>query len=124
MIFCMATAHSTARTALGNCATIVLGDERQDHRLVRFEIAHRLFLVAPHEARVAGDVRGEDRREATLVCMEGYRLLGHGFSMWTRGLLRGQPGALRQRLLLRYSQRFRGLLNRGEYLLAQYICYT
>jgi hypothetical protein len=39
-------------------ASAVPGDERQDHRLVRFELAHRLFFVAPHEARVTGDVRG------------------------------------------------------------------
>ena len=39
-------------------SSAVLGDERQNHRLVRFELAHRLFFVAPHEARVASDVRG------------------------------------------------------------------
>jgi hypothetical protein len=79
IVFCMAT----ARTALGNWATIrnvddgpaELGDERQDHRLVRFEIAHRLLFVAPHEARVTGDVRGENSREATLVNMEALRPL-------------------------------------------------
>ena len=48
----------------------VLGDQRQDHRLVRFEIAHRLFFVAPHEARVAGDVRGQDGREPPFVNAE------------------------------------------------------
>src|SRR5271156_314256 len=47
----------------------VLGDEREDDRLVRFEIAHRLFFVAPHRAGVADAARGQDGREATLVGM-------------------------------------------------------
>jgi hypothetical protein len=68
MIFWMATAHSTAHGArelrhdavagdIDNSSAL-LGDQRQDHRLVRFEVANRLFFVAPHQARVAGDVRG------------------------------------------------------------------
>jgi hypothetical protein len=56
-------------------SSAVLGDERQDHRLVRFEIAHRLFFVAPHEARVASDIRGQDGRKAPLVNVELLRPL-------------------------------------------------
>jgi hypothetical protein len=41
-----------------NNRSAVPGDQRQDHRLVRFELAHRLFFVAPHQARITGDVRG------------------------------------------------------------------
>ena len=47
---------SVARDVYDRAA--VPGDQRQDHRLVRLEIAHRLFFVAPHEARVASDVGG------------------------------------------------------------------
>jgi hypothetical protein len=54
-------------------ASAVLGDEREDDRLMRFEFAHRLFFVAPHEARIAGDVRSQDRREPPLVNMEPLR---------------------------------------------------
>jgi hypothetical protein len=56
-------------------SSAVLGDQRQDHRLVRFEVAHRLFFVAPHEARVAGDVRGQNGREAPFVSVEPLRRL-------------------------------------------------
>jgi hypothetical protein len=59
-------------------SSAVLGDERQDHRLVRFELAHRLFFIAPHEARVAGDVRGQNGRKAPFVNVEPLRRLGHG----------------------------------------------
>jgi hypothetical protein len=59
-------------------ASTVLGDERQDDGLVRLEVAHRLFFVAPHQARVTSDVRGQDGREATLVSMEALLRLGHG----------------------------------------------
>jgi hypothetical protein len=31
-------------------ASALLGDKRQNHRVVRFEIAHRAYLIAPHEA--------------------------------------------------------------------------
>ena len=61
--------HDAVAGDIDDCAA-VLGDERQDHRLVRFEIAHRLFFVAPHEARIAGDVRGQDGREPPFVNME------------------------------------------------------
>jgi hypothetical protein len=64
----------------------VLGDQRQDHRLVRFEVAHRLFFIAPHEARITGDVRGKDSREASLVNVESLRRLGHGVFQATLGL--------------------------------------
>jgi hypothetical protein len=58
MIFWIATAHSTARTALGKLrhdavagdidnSSTLLSDERQDHRLVRFEVAHRLAFLRP-----------------------------------------------------------------------------
>jgi hypothetical protein len=74
----------------------VLGDEREDHRLVRFEIAHRLFFVAPHEARVARHVRGQDGRETALVRMAPLRCLGnHVFyraTLWC-GPSRKQPTA-------------------------------
>ena len=56
----------------------VLRDEREDRRLVRFEIAHRRFFVAPHEARIAGDIRGQDGREPTLVDTEALQRIGHG----------------------------------------------
>ena len=57
MIFWMATAHNRAYGArelrhdavagdIDN-SSAVLGDERQNDRLVRFEFAHRLFFVAP-----------------------------------------------------------------------------
>ena len=65
-------------------SSAVLSDERQDHRLVRFEVAHRLFFVAPHEARVASDVRGQNGREAPLVNVEPLRHLGHGVFHATR----------------------------------------
>jgi hypothetical protein len=60
-----------------NDGPVVLGNEWQDRRLVRFEIAHRLFFVAPHEARITGDVRGQDGREPPLVKMEPPRRFGH-----------------------------------------------
>ena len=66
-------------------AAAVLGDERKDDRLVRFEIAHRRVFVAAHEARVAGDVRGQDRREPPLVNVEPLRPLGHDVFRATLG---------------------------------------
>ena len=57
----------TPSPATSNKHLLALGDKRQDDRAVRFEIAHRVFLVAPHEARVPGDVRSQDGREPPFV---------------------------------------------------------
>jgi hypothetical protein len=48
----------------------VLRDESEDDRLVRFEIADRLFFVAPHKARVTSHIRGQDGRKTPFVNME------------------------------------------------------
>jgi hypothetical protein len=42
------------------------------------EIAYRLFFVAPHEARITGNIRSQDGSETTLVNPEALRRLGHG----------------------------------------------
>ena len=56
---------------------------------MRFEIAHRLFFVAPHEARITGNIRSQDGSETTLVNPEALRRLGHGvFPCDTRPLAR------------------------------------
>jgi len=91
----------------------VLGDERQDNRLVRFEVAHRLFFVAPHEARVTSDVRGEDSRKASLVNVEPLRRLGHGLLDATLGPTGVQEH--RRRLWAPYSG-VPSALNGGNYL--------
>ncbi len=102
----------------------VPGDERQNDRLVRFEIAHRLFFVAPHEARVASDVRGQNGRKAPFVGMEGLRPLGHGVVHATLGL-----GARRivEATQPRSSGPYRGgasSRNCENYLLAALQCYV
>src|SRR3984885_2086582 len=55
----------------------VLRDERQDDRLVRFEVAHRLFFVAPHKARVTSDIRSQDGSKPPFVNVEPLRPLCH-----------------------------------------------
>jgi hypothetical protein len=44
----------------------VLADERQDHALVRFEIAHGAGLVLVHESAVAGDIGGKNGGKPTV----------------------------------------------------------
>ncbi len=50
---------------------------------MRFEIAHRLVFVAPHEARVAGDVGCQNGREAPFVNVEPLRRFRHGVFLVT-----------------------------------------
>jgi hypothetical protein len=67
---------------------------------MRFELAHRLFFVAPHEARVAGDVRGQNGRKSPFVNVEPLRRLGHGVLYATLGLRawKNIGGACRHRI--------------------------
>src|SRR5207247_2081459 len=51
-------------------------DERQDHALMRLEVAHRGGLVLVHEPAVAGDIGGKNGGEPTVE----EALLGHVFS--------------------------------------------
>ena len=73
--FWIATAHSTASTALGELdqravahqlddAAAVLGDQRLDELLAqRLQARDRAGLVGPHEPAVADHVRGQNRRQ-------------------------------------------------------------
>jgi hypothetical protein len=47
-------------------ATAVAADQRQNHRLVRLQIADRRGLVLAHEAAVAGDVGGKNGGEPAI----------------------------------------------------------
>ncbi len=84
----------------------VLGDGWEENRLVRFEIANRRFFVAPHEARITGNIRSQDGSETTLVNPEVFRRLGHGVFHATRAYWRDQPGNTQERLFATCSQRF------------------
>ena len=53
--------------------TSVPGDQRQDHALMRLEVAHDGGLVFMHEPAVAGDIGGEDGSESAV-----YRGPHHG----------------------------------------------
>ena len=68
--------HDAVAGYIDNSSAVPYDGWEQDH-LVRFEVAHRLFFVAPHQAGVASDVRGQNGREAPLVNV-GLRHLGHG----------------------------------------------
>ena len=69
--------HDAVAGYIDNSSAVPYDGWEQDH-LVRFEVAHRLFFVAPHEARITGNIRSQDGSETTLVNPEALRRLGHG----------------------------------------------
>src|ERR1700733_10159891 len=64
-------------SARGSSRAVVLRDERQDARLVGFEVAPRLFFVAPHKARVTSDIRSQDGSKPPFINVEPLRPLCH-----------------------------------------------
>jgi hypothetical protein len=57
-------------------AAVVLADFRiEELAAQRFEAFERPLLVRPHQARIARDIGGEDRREPAFDASDGYAVL-------------------------------------------------
>src|SRR5262249_46044479 len=64
-------------------ASAILADQGQQDRLMCFEIAYRARIIGAHEGAVAGDVRGQDRRQAAVGNLSIVAVLRHPRSPWS-----------------------------------------